>query len=89
VNLDDATRLAQEHVIGLPAPAPNYRITVGAVHELAEGWYFDYSIEQERELSPDEEESFAGAPGFLVLREGGTIRDIGWAEYHELDLHGA
>lgn len=86
IALADARRIAREHVEAEPQPHPDYRIVLGPEREVPIGWYFDYGIECLKDISEDQREEFAGAPGFLIRREDGDVEEVSWGQYQDMGL---
>ena len=84
---EEATRIARRHLDAEPFPDPDYQWILAPAHELGDAWYFDYTFESVRGLPASEWEGYAGAPGFIVPKDGAAARDLSWEEYsdHELD----
>ena len=75
-----AIAIADQHIASQPAPLDGYRVVRFDPCEIDEGWYFDYGIECDLDISDSEHELFAGAPGFIVDRTHGHLRIV---SHHE------
>jgi hypothetical protein len=82
IALDQAMTIAEQHVIAQPHLHPDYRLALGPMRNVPAGWYFGYEMRCLRDIPPDEQERFGGAPGFIVHRDDGRVEVIGWGEYH-------
>jgi hypothetical protein len=83
---EKALAVAKRHLEENPLPHTDYRWRLSDGREVSEGWYFDYCFEPVRPIPEAEWEQFAGAPGFLVLRDKAEVRIVGWAEYRNLSV---
>ena len=55
--------------------------------ELPDGWYFDFRIEHVDGLPFESwDEHFVGAPGCMIMKADGSVRDIPWEEFQDRDL---
>ncbi len=86
MNYEEARVLADRHLQEEPFPHSDYRWRLPEGRELPDGWYFDYSFEPIRPIPESEQDQFAGAPGFIVPRDGAMVRVVSWAEYSDRNL---
>lgn len=77
---------ARDHIAGKPAPAEGYRLAHSTPVVVATGWYFDYVIVCDVDIPEAEQEKFAGAYGFLVDRESGSVSEISHSQWVDLGL---
>ncbi len=82
----EAREVAQRHVAESPIEHPDYRMGVAEGRILPEGWYFDYIIEPTKKIQESEREHFAGAPGFIVSKNGEPVRIVSWSEFTDRNL---
>jgi len=81
MNREKAIQIAKKFLQKNPLSHKDYRWVLSEPKEIEEGWYFDYKHECILNIPKDEWELFAGAPGFKVLSEDGSVVDIGWDEW--------
>jgi hypothetical protein len=86
LDVDAAIQIADDHIAAQPAPLNGYRMLHLGPQEFDKGWYFDYGIECDLNISESHRESFAGAPGFIVERSNGDLRVVSWDERRSLGL---
>ena len=86
INVTIAIQIADEHIHAQVAPLDGYRMVRFEPREIDAGWYFDYGIECDLDISESERGLFAGAPGFIVHRADGKIEVISHAQWVELGL---
>jgi hypothetical protein len=84
LDYETAQSLAKAHPDAQSAPDSEYRWTLRAGLEVEAGWYFDHTFEHTGDLPESEWACMAGAPGFLVPRNGGPVRIISWDELVEI-----
>lgn len=84
IDSTDATRIANEHVEAQPAPLEGYRIALGRMQPVTDGWYFDYRIQCDLDIPESEREMFGGAPGFKVSRDSGEVTVVSWDDLRSL-----
>ncbi|MCA8830413.1 hypothetical protein [Hymenobacter pini] len=81
MNQQDATAVAQDYITlqNQDTPFhPEYEYEVAAPDEYFDCWYFDYRIVSRLGVPENEQELFAGAPGFTVSKANGSITVISW-----------
>ena len=83
---DTAIRIAKKFLRENPVAHKDYRWVLSEPTQIQGGWYFDYKHECVANIPEDQWELFAGAPGFKILSEDGSVVDVGWDEWHRLRL---
>ena len=84
IGKDAAVKLAAKHASASHLDHPDYRMECELRGSTPEGWLFSYRIRCLKDIPSQDQEKFAGAPGFLVSREGG-IRDLSWPMYTKIE----
>ncbi len=69
-----------------PFADPAYRHVLTSGTPVPEGWYFNFDFERVDGRPLGEGDECGGAPGYVVSATDGTVRVVGWAEYHERQL---
>ena len=83
--IEEIIEIAHNHLIKNPFPHIDYEWVLKKDYkELKNEYYFDYSFQHKKNIPENEWEMFAGAPGFCVNSESGTIRDVSWDEYQRI-----
>ena len=80
IDYDRATAIATKHLDGVKIPDADYVWELKEGKETKDGWVFDYSYVNVKNLPPDEWEAFVGAPAFIVYKLNGAVRDLSWEE---------
>lgn len=86
ITAEQATTIAQRHLVANPLHDPEYAWIVPEPKETSEGWYFDYRVECLLDIPEEDWTTFLGAPGFLVSKSSGEVRDVGWDELGDLGV---
>jgi hypothetical protein len=88
ITAEQARSIAQRHLDANPLGDPEYAWVLPAPREIPQGWYFDYMVKCLLDIPEEEWTTFLGAPGFLVSKASGEIRDVGWEELGDLGVSG-
>ena len=88
ITAGQAKTIAQRHLDANPLDDPEYAWILPKPEETAEGWYFDDMVRCLPDIPEEEWTTFLNAPGFLVSKSSGEIRDVGWDELCDLDVAG-
>jgi hypothetical protein len=83
---EQAVAAARAYLEAEPFPDPAYRHVLTSGTPVPEGWYFNFDFERVDGRPLGEGDEFAGAPGYIVSANDGTVRVIGWAEYQNRKL---
>jgi hypothetical protein len=75
ITYEEALVYANQHIAGLP-PLEDCRWVLREGKRVTGGWYFDHVFEP---LPGKEEPMVGGAPGFIVMDDGG-VRIVVWGE---------
>ena len=86
IEYEQAKLIASKHVDGVSLGHDDYFMSCDEGTECSSGWYFDCIIRCRKEIPQEEREQFAGAPGFIVNREDGSVVTQSWQQYRELNL---
>ena len=70
-----ALQIATDHAARVPLDHPDYRLAFELSGCIGDDWLFAYRIECLKDISPEEQEQFAGAGGFVVSAKG-EVRDL-------------
>ena len=70
-----ALQIATDHAARVPLDHPDYRLTFDLLGRIGDEWLFAYRTECLKNISPKEQEQFAGAGGFIVSAKG-EVRDL-------------
>ena len=84
IGTDDAVRLAERHASSVPLDHPDYRMRCDLRGTIPEGWLFSYRIHCLKDIAPEAQEKFAGAPGFVITRQG-VAEDLNWPMYWDAE----
>jgi hypothetical protein len=84
IGKEEAVKIAEKHASALHLDHPDYRMECELRGRTPDGWLFSYRIRCLKDIPPQEQEKFAGAPGFLVSRDGAT-RELSWPMYVEIE----
>lgn len=88
ITAEHATTIARHHLDANPLDDPEYARVLPEPRETPEGWYFDYTVKCLLDIPEEDWTPFLGAPGFLVSKASGEIRDVGWDELGDLGVAG-
>ncbi len=86
IDLQQAEKIADEHIASLNDPAPGYRYSRAKGVVVDSGWYFDYKILCNLNIPEEEQELFLGAFGFVVDKQTGHVRPVSAGAYADLGL---
>ena len=86
MNKSDARKNADAHLAANPLSAPDYSWVATDPVDLGDGWYFNYTFQHDGGLPKDQWAAFGGAPGFLIDKATGAIRDVSWEEHGDRGL---
>ena len=78
-----AIEIAKEHVDQMNQESlmiDIIRWKVSAPVEFPDCWYFDNEFEN----LTDDDVNIAGAPGYIITKSDGNVKEIGWQEYQTI-----
>ncbi len=88
INSATVIAIANKHIAAQPASLDGYRLNSSAPREIDAGWYFDYIVDCDLDITESERGKFAGAAGFLIHRDSGDVQDLAFGQLSEFNLVG-
>jgi hypothetical protein len=84
ISKERALQLAMDRAARVPLDHPDYRLGFELSGRIGDEWLFAYRIECLKDISPEEQEQFAGAGGFIVSANG-QVRDLALPVFMEAE----
>lgn len=81
MNESEAKRIAQKYLSENPLNHPDYEWELRKWTETPEAWIFPFCYRCTKDIPPEKQGRFGGAPAFTVSKKDGTVKVVSWAEY--------
>jgi len=81
---EQAKGIAAMYLADNPLGHPDYEWILGDWSEAQDLWLFPFCIRCRKPIPKEDQENFAGAPGFGVSKTDGAVRTIAWPEWQKL-----
>ena len=76
-----AWEIATKYLLDHPLGHPDYIWVLKDGFEHSDAWLFPFHIQCKKDIPPEKQEKFAGAPAFQVTKENGAVKVLSWAEF--------